>query len=102
MIEDDKRIAMLHFFRKIRRSLGTQNATRRYLLYALGEGTLVVLGIFIALQLNNWNETRKGRILEKTYLQRIIGDLEADIANLEEQFIKNKGKAQRGKYLDCI
>ena len=49
----------MKFFRKIRESLLTENKTTRYLKYAAGEIILVVLGILIALQINNWNEDRK-------------------------------------------
>lgn len=50
---------MLSFFRKIRKSLIDQSSARRYLVYAIGEIALVVIGILIALQINNWNEARK-------------------------------------------
>ncbi len=50
---------MIKFFRKIRQQLLVQNKVSRYLLYALGEIVLVVLGILIALSINNWNEERK-------------------------------------------
>ncbi|MGB5395146.1 MAG: DUF6090 family protein, partial [Lutimonas sp.] len=50
---------MISFFRKIRQNLLSQRNTSKYLKYALGEIILVVLGILIALQVNNWNELRK-------------------------------------------
>ncbi|RNC92072.1 MAG: hypothetical protein ED555_02900 [Allomuricauda sp.] len=50
---------MLSFFRKIRQSLLSENSFSRYLLYALGEIILVVIGILLALQINNWNEVKK-------------------------------------------
>ena len=49
---------MLRFFRQIRQRLLTDNRFSKYLLYAVGEVLLVVIGILIALQVNNWNETR--------------------------------------------
>lgn len=50
---------MLRFFREIRRKLVDQGRLKRYLIYAIGEILLVVVGILIALQVNNWNEERK-------------------------------------------
>ncbi|MBO6881380.1 DUF6090 family protein [Winogradskyella sp.] len=50
---------MIKFFRHIRQSMINQNRTKKYLLYAIGEIILVVIGILIALQINNWNENRK-------------------------------------------
>jgi len=47
---------MIKFFRKIRQNLLRENKTGKYFKYAIGEITLVVIGILIALQINNWNE----------------------------------------------
>ena len=55
---------MLTFFRRIRKGLLEAGATTKYLIYALGEIALVVIGILIALQINNWNEDEKARIRE--------------------------------------
>ena len=49
---------MIHFFRKIRHGLLSENKFKKYLLYAIGEIFLVVVGILIALQINNWNDRR--------------------------------------------
>ena len=54
------------------------NKTGKYIKYALGEIILVVIGILIALQINNWNENRKDIILEKEYLTRLKSDLVFD------------------------
>ena len=59
---------MIKFFRKIRQRLLTENKFSKYLLYAIGEIVLVVIGILIALQINNWNEGRKDRVREKEIL----------------------------------
>jgi len=58
---------MLRFFRQIRKTLIEQDNIRKYLLFAIGEILLVVIGIFIALQVNNWNEERKLNLLEVSY-----------------------------------
>jgi hypothetical protein len=50
---------MIKFFRKIRQNLLMENKTGKYFKYAIGEIVLVVIGILIALQINNWNEERK-------------------------------------------
>ncbi|MGB5237466.1 MAG: DUF6090 family protein [Flavobacteriaceae bacterium] len=71
---------MLQFFRKIRKRLLGENKFSRYLLYALGEILLVVIGILIALQINNWNENNKNQTLEINYLRGLISDLDYDIA----------------------
>ncbi|WP_157473070.1 DUF6090 family protein [Eudoraea adriatica] len=79
---------MLRFFRQIRQRLLTDNppaGSRRadrfskYLLYALGEILLVVIGILIALSINNWNEGRIAKIQEKSVL-----------SNLNREFLQNK------------
>lgn len=69
---------MISFFRKIRQSLLTQNRVTRYLVYALGEIVLVVIGILIALQINNANEDYKIKKAEKAVLLNFIQDLRDD------------------------
>ena len=60
-----------------------QNKTGKYLKYAIGEIVLVVIGILIALSINNWNENRKDANLEKYYLLRLVEDLNADIIEID-------------------
>lgn len=66
---------MIKFFRKIRQRLLSENKFSKYLFYAIGEIILVVIGILIALQINNSNEIRKNRAREIGYLQNIQEDL---------------------------
>ncbi|NJN49876.1 MAG: hypothetical protein HC798_00150 [Polaribacter sp.] len=66
---------MIKFFRKIRQKLLEQNRVSKYLLYAFGEIVLVVIGILIALQINDWNENRKERYEELKLLRQIKVDL---------------------------
>lgn len=61
-----------------------ENKFSKYLLYAIGEILLVVIGILIALQLNNQNEVRKTNIKEDVYLSSIKEDLQINIKTLEE------------------
>lgn len=61
-----------------------KNKTVKYLKYAIGEIVLVVIGILIALQINNWNEQSKQRIEEARLLEKVSIDLVSDINQLEE------------------
>ncbi|MEJ2585762.1 MAG: DUF6090 family protein, partial [Robiginitalea sp.] len=69
---------MLRFFRQIRQRLLTENRFSKYLLYAVGEILLVVIGILIALQIDNWNEDRKERALEQKVLIQIYNSISQD------------------------
>ena len=69
---------MLTLLRKIRRSLIKSGSTKSYLFYAIGEIALVVIGILIALQINNWNEERKERTLELKLLVELKTGLQSD------------------------
>lgn len=70
---------MLKFFRNIRQRLLLEVKIGKYLTYALGEIVLVMIGILLALQINNWNENRKDRLFEKKILSQIITSLEQDL-----------------------
>ncbi len=74
---------MITLLRKIRRSLIESGATRKYLLYAIGEIVLVVIGILIALQINNWNENVKESQTERKLLIQLQRDLQKCHADLE-------------------
>lgn len=76
---------MIKFFRKIRYDLLEKNKTGKYFKYAIGEIILVVIGILIALQINNWNETRKNKATLSDYTESLIKDLKQDTIILNEQ-----------------
>jgi hypothetical protein len=82
---------MIKFFRKIRQKLIIRNNFSKYLIYAIGEIVLVVFGILIALQINNWNEANKINNKEVVYLNNIVQDLNLNIASLKE-FIAERQK----------
>jgi len=69
---------MNSFFKTLRKKILTQNRVKQYLTYAIGEILLVVIGILIALQINNSNEARKARLNEQTILKNLVQDLRAD------------------------
>ncbi|WP_223033783.1 DUF6090 family protein [Hanstruepera marina] len=73
---------MIKFFRKIRQNLLMENKTSKYFKYALGEIFLVVIGILIALQINNWNENRKKHQLKVFYMNSIKNDLTKDTLDI--------------------
>lgn len=75
---------MIKFFRNIRQNLLSEGKTGRYFKYAIGEIILVVIGILIALQINNWNENRKNKIAETNYYCRILDDFEITKKSINE------------------
>ena len=74
---------MIKFFRKIRQNLLMENKTGKYFKYAIGEIILVVIGILIALQINNWNEHKKEQAFEKEILEQIRVNLIKDKLTLK-------------------
>ena len=77
---------MLTFFRKFRIKQLVSGRTSRYVLYAIGEIALVVIGILIALQVNNWNEERKAEQLELVTLQELRNNIEANVQEIDSVF----------------
>lgn len=77
---------MIKFFRQLRQRFLRENKFTKYLVYAIGEIVLVVIGILIALQVNNWNEGRKLVKLEHSYYESLYQDLIQD--SLEIDFKK--------------
>ena len=69
---------MIKFFRKFRQRLLIEKKFSRYLIYAIGEIILLVIGILIALQINNYNERRKDRIKEQIVLKNLKEDFSAN------------------------
>lgn len=75
---------MIKFFRKIRQNLLNEGKTSKYFKYAIGEIILVVIGILIALQINNWNETKKQKKqLDSIYIT-VQQNLKTDLVNIKE------------------
>ncbi|WP_445752736.1 DUF6090 family protein [Polaribacter sp.] len=72
---------MIKFFRKICQKLLVENRFNKYLVYAIGEIILVVIGILIALQINNWNEERKNANEEK----QVLTSLHANLVHVQKQ-----------------
>lgn len=79
---------MIKFFRKIRQKLIAEENLKRYLLYAIGEILLVVIGILIALQINNWNENKKERAIERKLLTELNENLKINVIRLKSDIQK--------------
>lgn len=74
----------MRLFRRVRQKLILDNKKIQYLKYALGEILLVVVGILIALQINNWNQSVKDKKSLNEYLIKIKSHTWDDIEQLEE------------------
>jgi uncharacterized membrane protein YgaE (UPF0421/DUF939 family) len=75
---------MIKFFRNIRQRLITKNKFSKYLIYAFGEIILVVIGILLALQVNNWNEDIKTRKKETQLIENLKSEYQTNLAILKE------------------
>ena len=89
---------MIKFFRNIRQALLQEGKTSKYLKYAIGEIVLVVIGILIALQINNWNEQRKDSIKENQIVKSLYNEFLENFEYTEERtkelfsFVEGSGK----------
>jgi len=90
---------MIKIFRKIRQNLLSQGKFKQYLLYAIGEIILVVIGILIALQISNWNEEKKEREKELAFLKEINLDFKSNKAQLDSIISYNKVSLHAGRRL---
>ncbi|WP_050776370.1 DUF6090 family protein [Algoriphagus machipongonensis] len=79
-----------------------KNNTIKYLKYAIGEIALVMIGILLALQVNNWNENRKNNNLRQSFIDNLIVDLKNDIENLEALNVINTNAETEGFYLESF
>ena len=88
---------MIKFFRKIRQKLLSENKFSKYLLYAIGEIILVVIGILIALSIDNWNDTVQNKSKVSKYLSNIEAEIISDSLFLENSWFRN-----RNKKIECL
>jgi hypothetical protein len=78
---------MLNYLRKKRKKLIAKGNLKNYLAFASGEILLVMVGILLALQVNNWNESRKTGIQELETLKELRSDLVLNLSDIEENII---------------
>lgn len=92
---------MIKFFRKIRYDLLEKNKTKKYLKYAVGEIVLVVIGILVALSINNWNEEKKDNDFENEMIAQIQENLANDKKALKKiKIIFNNAISSSNKILE--
>jgi hypothetical protein len=91
---------MIKFFRKIRQNMLAENKFSKYLIYAIGEIILVVIGILIALQINTWNQDKQQQKILNNIYATIKSDLQQDIINIDE--IINFSRPLEKDYLAII
>jgi len=70
---------MINFFRKTRKKMADDNKPLKYMRYAIGEITLIIIGIILALQLNSWKDNRMVKAESQKLLDRLVVDLEHDL-----------------------
>ena len=90
---------MIKFFRKIRQKLLSEKKFSKYLIYAVGEIILVVVGILIALSINNWNDERKDNLKGKNILQQLKTEFKRDSIDLSNYVKLTNKKITDGKIL---
>ena len=85
---------MIKFFRKIRQNLLSENKFSQYLLYAIGEIVLVVIGILIALQINAWNQELSDNKEAQTLIKKLQADIQSDTVQLKRHIAFTKRQLQ--------
>ena len=90
---------MIKFFRNTRKSLISDGKISKYLLYAIGEIVLVVVGILIALAINNYNQDKDLKLKEQTYLIGLKSEFETSKLKLKELIEVNKGNYDGAKQI---
>ena len=83
---------MIKFFRKIRQKMLSENKFSKYLPYAIGEIVLVVIGILIALQINNWNNNHQLEKLQQKYLTEIRNNLQTELPDIKFNIAFNESR----------
>lgn len=76
---------VVNLLRRLRRKLINEGNLKRYIIYAIGEITLIIIGIILALQLNSWNYNRSIKAESQKLLGRLVEDVEGDLLYFEVQ-----------------
>lgn len=89
---------MIKFFGKLRQQLINEGKTSNYIKYAIGEIVLVVVGILIALQINNWNHDRQDKVSEQNFYANFKEQLVEDIYEIKGNIMYNNNYMKRFEY----
>ena len=90
---------MIPVFRKIRKKMADDNRPLKYMRYAIGEIVLVVIGILIALQINNWKEEQKAKRVEFVILTELKKNINADILEMDSTVISVNHRIRSSKII---
>lgn len=93
---------MIKFFRKIRQQLLSENKFSKYLLYAIGEILLVMVGILLALQVNNWNEEQKDKAESIKILKKLQSEFETNKTELDASRHFHEQQAQATVKIEAL
>ena len=90
---------MIKLFKRIRQQLLSENKFSKYILYAIGEIILVVIGILIALQVNTWQDNRKSKFVELKTLANLKNEFEQNRKELASVIAMNENCLDTGKFI---
>ncbi|MBC3759797.1 hypothetical protein H7U19_15395 [Hyunsoonleella sp. SJ7] len=93
---------MIKFFRRIRQKLLSQNSFRKYLLYAIGEIMLVIIGILLALAVADWNENRLSDQREHAKLRQVKKGLKTDLHFIDSLYTRDVEAIEKASLLDSL
>ena len=93
---------MIKFFRKVRQQLLEENNLKKYLVYAIGEIILVVVGILIAVSINNWKQSKDLEQVEQNLYKDLIQELQHDLAEIQGNREYNNKNLSRYQYASEI
>jgi hypothetical protein len=85
---------MIPFFRRLRKQLADDNKPLKYLRYAIGEIVLVVIGILIALSINNWNQEQQNKKLEQATLKALLSEFQDNQTSIND-YLENIVKMRK-------
>ncbi len=90
---------MIRYFKKIKRRLLAENKISRYLAYAIGEIVLIVIGILIALYINNWNIHRQNKEKEQFYLSGLLDEFQSNKVKLQNLIEVNRSTLEESRQI---